>query len=166
LEKFFSKKNEARLQLLKNELAGISQGTLTISQYFTKVKSICREISQLEPKEKIGEAHMKRIIIHGIRPEYSGFIAVVRGWPNQTSLVELENLLVNQEELPKQIGSITEKKEEEALFINKKKGSFRRQERFKLKWIDGDKYHAKERSPSSGGARAREDKKISTKKAK
>jgi hypothetical protein len=55
LEKLFSKKNEARLQLLENELAGISQGTLTISQYFTKVKSICREISQLEPEEKIGE---------------------------------------------------------------------------------------------------------------
>jgi hypothetical protein len=45
LEKLFSKKNEARLQLLENELAGISQGILTISQYFTKVKSICREIS-------------------------------------------------------------------------------------------------------------------------
>jgi hypothetical protein len=44
LEKLFSKKNEVRLQLLENELAGISQGTLTISQYFTKVKSICREI--------------------------------------------------------------------------------------------------------------------------
>jgi hypothetical protein len=31
LEKLFSKKNEARLQLLENELAGISQETLTIS---------------------------------------------------------------------------------------------------------------------------------------
>jgi hypothetical protein len=138
LEKLFSKKNEALLQLLEKELAGISQGTLTISQYFTKVKSICREISQLEPEEKIGEARMKRIIIHGIRPEYSGFIAAVRGWPNQPSLVELENLLVNQEELAKQIGSITEKEEEEALFTSKMKGSFRRQERFKPKWTNGD----------------------------
>jgi hypothetical protein len=164
LEKLFSKKNEARLQLLDNELAGISQGTLTISQYFTKVKSICREISQLQPEEKISEARMKRIIIHGLRPEYSGFIAAVRGWPNQPSLVELENLLVNQEKLAKQMGSITEKEEEEALFTSKKKGSFRRQERFKPKWTDGDKYHAKERSPSLGGARGREDKKYQPKK--
>jgi hypothetical protein len=160
----FSKKNKACLQLLENELAGISQGTLTISQYFTKVKSISREISQLEPKEKIDEARMKRIIIHGLRHEYSGFIVAMRGWPNQPSLVELENLLVNQEELAKQMGSITEKEEEEALFTSKKKGSFRRQERFKPKWTDGDKYHAKERSPSSGGARGREDKKYQLKK--
>ena len=48
LEKLFSKKNEARLQLLE-ELSGISQDTLTIGQYFTKVKSICREISELAP---------------------------------------------------------------------------------------------------------------------
>jgi hypothetical protein len=109
------------------------------------VKSICREISQLEPEEKIGEARMKRIIIHGLRPEYSGFIAAVRGWPNQPSLVELENLLVNQEELAKQMGSITEKEEEEALFTSKKKGSFRGQERFKPKWTDDDKYHAKKK---------------------
>ncbi|GJN24067.1 hypothetical protein PR202_gb11780 [Eleusine coracana subsp. coracana] len=49
LAKLFCKKNEARLQLLENELTGISQGTLSISQYFTKVKNICREISQLDP---------------------------------------------------------------------------------------------------------------------
>jgi len=56
LEKLFSKKNEARLQLLEKELSGISQDTLTIGQYFTKVKSICREISELAPDEKVGEA--------------------------------------------------------------------------------------------------------------
>jgi hypothetical protein len=62
------------------------------------------------------------------------------------------------------MGSITEKEEEEALFTSKKKGSFRRQERFKPKWTDGDKYHAKERSPSLGGARGREGKKYQPKK--
>ncbi|GMI80094.1 hypothetical protein HRI_001678700 [Hibiscus trionum] len=121
LAKLFSKKNEARLQLLENELAGISQGSLSIAQYFTKVKSICREISQLAPDEKVSEARMKRIIIHGLRPEYNGFIAAVRGWPTQPSLVELENLLANQEELAKQMSGVTIKDEEEALFTNKKK---------------------------------------------
>ena len=96
---------------------------MTTSQYFTKVKSIYREISQLEPKEKISEAYMKRIIIHGLRPEYNGFIAAVRGWPTQPSLVELKNLLTNQEELAKQMESIIVKKEEEALFVKKGHGS-------------------------------------------
>jgi hypothetical protein len=40
----FSKKNEARLQLLEKELASISQGTMSINKYFIKVKNICREI--------------------------------------------------------------------------------------------------------------------------
>ena len=79
LEKLFSKKNEARLQLLEKELSGISQDTLTISQYFTKVKSICREISELAPDEKVCEARMRRIIINGLRPKYHGFVAAIRG---------------------------------------------------------------------------------------
>ncbi|GJN37969.1 hypothetical protein PR202_gb26973 [Eleusine coracana subsp. coracana] len=53
LAKLFCKKNESRLQLLENEL--------------------------LDPEEKISEARMKRIIIHGLRPEYNGFIAVENG---------------------------------------------------------------------------------------
>jgi hypothetical protein len=44
LAKLFSKKNEARLQLLEKELASISQGTMSINKYFIKVKNICREI--------------------------------------------------------------------------------------------------------------------------
>ncbi|KAM1157723.1 hypothetical protein ACFX15_027799 [Malus domestica] len=37
---------------------------MTIAQYFHKVKSICREISELDPTAPIGETRMKRIIIH------------------------------------------------------------------------------------------------------
>ena len=37
----FSKKNDARLQLLENDLLSAIQGDLTINQYFTKVKSLC-----------------------------------------------------------------------------------------------------------------------------
>lgn len=73
-------------------------------------------------KEKVNEARMKRIIIHGLRHEYNGFIAAVRGWPTQPTLVELENLLANQKALAKQMGSITlkERDKEEALFIRRK----------------------------------------------
>jgi hypothetical protein len=178
LEKLFSKKNEARLQLLENELSGISQGSMTISQYFTRVKSICREISQLEPEEKISEARMKRIIIHGLGPEYNGFIAAVKGWPTQPSLVELENLLANQEKLAKQMGGVTIKEEEEALFTSKKKGQgpSQGQGRSKTRWTEGSKHHPTEKSYSSGkphpmerryssgGARGRQDQQNSTRK--
>jgi hypothetical protein len=58
LAKLFSKKNEARLQLLEKELEGISQGTMSINKYFTKVKNICHEISQLDPEEMASEAWM------------------------------------------------------------------------------------------------------------
>ena len=45
----FSKKNDVRLQLLKNELMSMAQRDMTITQYFTKVKSLCHEISELDP---------------------------------------------------------------------------------------------------------------------
>uniref|UniRef100_F6H7P1 Uncharacterized protein n=1 Tax=Vitis vinifera TaxID=29760 RepID=F6H7P1_VITVI len=62
---------------------------------------------------------MKRIIIHGLRPEFRGFVAVVQGWQNQPSLVEFENLLTGQEALAKQMGGVSLKGEEEALYAHK-----------------------------------------------
>ncbi|RVW47434.1 Retrovirus-related Pol polyprotein from transposon TNT 1-94 [Vitis vinifera] len=62
---------------------------------------------------------MKRIIIHGLRPEFRGFVAVVQGWQNQPSLVEFENLLAGQEALAKQMGGVSLKGEEEALYAHK-----------------------------------------------
>ncbi|KAA8536349.1 hypothetical protein F0562_028827 [Nyssa sinensis] len=64
LATLFSKKNDTRLQLLESELLSVTQRDMTIAQYFHKVKSICREISELDPTAPIGETRMKRIIIH------------------------------------------------------------------------------------------------------
>ena len=80
LATLFSKKNDARFQLLESELMTISQGDMTINQYFKKVKSLCNEIAELDPEEKISEQRIRRIITHSLRPEYSGFMAAIRGW--------------------------------------------------------------------------------------
>lgn len=118
----FSKKNEARLQLLKNELLSVTQSDTTISQYFTKVKSLCSEISILDPSAVISESRIKRIIIRGMRQEYRSFIATVQDWPTtQPSLVELENLLVDQETLLEQLSNASNKKDGEALLNSNSK---------------------------------------------
>ncbi|KAL5848228.1 hypothetical protein ACOSQ4_006241 [Xanthoceras sorbifolium] len=118
----FSKKNDTKLQLLENQLLSMAQREMTVAQYFHKVKSICRKISELDPTAAIGEARIKRIIIHGLRPEYRGFVAAVQGWPTQPSIVEFENLLAGQEAMAKQIGGVLLKGEEEALYTNQSKG--------------------------------------------
>ena len=74
----FSKKNDVRLQLLENELMSVAQRDMTITQYFTKVKSLCREISELDPASNISNSRMTRIIIHGLRPEYRSFVAAIQ----------------------------------------------------------------------------------------
>ena len=112
----FSKKNDVRLQLLENKLISVAQRDMTITQYFTKVKSLCCEISELDPASNISDSRMRRIIIHGLRPKYRSFVAAIQGWPVQPSLVELENLLANQEALVKQMVEVSLKSEEEALF--------------------------------------------------
>ena len=126
----FSKKNDTRLQLLENELLSISQCDMTIAQYFHKVRSIYREIIELDSKSAIGESRMKKIIIHGLRLEYRSFVIAVQGWPGQPSLVEFENCLASQEAMVKQMSGITFK-EEEALYTsesrsNKKSSTKRR----------------------------------------
>ena len=117
--KLFSKKNDTRLQLLESKLLSVAQRDLTIAQYFHKVKMLCREISELDLEAPIGETRMKRIIIHGLRPEFRGFVAAIQGWQNQPSLVEFENLLAGQEALAKQMGGVSLKGEEEALYAHK-----------------------------------------------
>ncbi|KAG6517284.1 hypothetical protein ZIOFF_020669 [Zingiber officinale] len=156
----FSKKNDTRLQLLENELLSIAQCDKMIAQYFHKVKLICREISELDPSAPIGEAKIKRIIIHGLRPEYRGFIAAIQGWPTQPSLLEFENLLAGQEAMAKQMGGLSLKDEEEALYTNKNKGNFKRHTgRFKK---DGDKgkiYHGNGGSRPGGASKNYGDRK-------
>ena len=41
----FSRMNNAQLQHYENELMNIKQEDMTISQYFVKIKSLCREIT-------------------------------------------------------------------------------------------------------------------------
>nr|XP_043621210.1 uncharacterized protein LOC122592939 [Erigeron canadensis] len=131
LAELLNKKNDARLQLLENELLGIRQNELTIAQYFHKVKTLCREIGELDEEAAIGDAHKKRIIIHGLRPEFRSFVSAIHGWPTQLSLGEFENLLASQEALAKQMGTLSvgsssasnsSKNEAEALYADRKKG--------------------------------------------
>ncbi|KAE8655616.1 hypothetical protein F3Y22_tig00117021pilonHSYRG00028 [Hibiscus syriacus] len=145
--------NDTKLQLLENELLSMAQRDMAVAQYFHKVKSICREISELDPTAAIGEARIKRIIVHGLRPEYRGFVAAVQGWPTQPSLVEFENLLAGQEAMAKQMGGVSLKGEEEALYTSKSRGTFQRYTGNGSK-KDGDKvknYQGKG-GPHSGGA--------------
>ncbi|CAM8884632.1 unnamed protein product [Rhodiola kirilowii] len=95
LESLFSQKNAARLQLLEKELMNVSQGTMSISEYFLKVKNLCREMEQIDPKSKFGYDRIRRIIIAGLNAEYNAFISAIQGWPIQPSLIDLENLLAN-----------------------------------------------------------------------
>ena len=119
--KLFSKKNDTKLQLLENELFSVAQRDMTIAEYFHKVRSLCRAISELDSSAPIGEARMKRIIIHGLKSDYRSFVAAVQGWETQPSLVEFENLLAAQEALAKQMGGVSLKSDEEALYVNKGK---------------------------------------------
>uniref|UniRef100_A0A2N9IT58 Integrase catalytic domain-containing protein n=1 Tax=Fagus sylvatica TaxID=28930 RepID=A0A2N9IT58_FAGSY len=141
-------KNDTRLQLLENELLSMAQRDMTIAQYFHKVKAICREISQLDPIAPIGESRIKRIIIHGLRPEYRGFVTAIQGWPTQPSLVEFENLLAHQEAMAKQMGGVSLKGEEEALYTSKTRGTFKRNTGSESK-KDGDKVKS---HPGKGGS--------------
>ncbi|KAJ4951697.1 hypothetical protein NE237_028529 [Protea cynaroides] len=119
----FSKKNTARLQMLENEIGSINQGNLTISNYFMKVKMICQEIFQLNEESKISEAKQRRIIIRGLKQEYSSFIIAMQGWPTQPTLLELESLLANQESLAKQMAGLSVIENEEALFVERRNKS-------------------------------------------
>ncbi|GAA0152957.1 hypothetical protein LIER_37596 [Lithospermum erythrorhizon] len=72
---------------------------MTISQYFSKLKSLSDEISKLDLNNAITEKQMKRIIIHELKPECKGIVTATRGWATEPTLADLENMLINEEEL-------------------------------------------------------------------
>ena len=160
LASLFSRKNDARLQILENELMNTTQEGMSINQYFKKMKDLCNEISILDPESKISESRMRRIIIHGLRPEYNGFITAVRGWSTQPTIVELENLLADQETLNKQISGVSLKSENEALFTNKRERGTRQNSSWSSEQKKSVQLHDKgswqpERNSRFGGAKAR-----------
>ena len=63
LERLFTKKNTARLQVMENELAILTKGGMSISEYFLRVKGICVEISEIDADEIIGDAISRRFLI-------------------------------------------------------------------------------------------------------
>lgn len=56
LNLLYNKKDVSRLQMLENESANATQGELSISQFFVKIKNLCSETSLLDPDEPISEA--------------------------------------------------------------------------------------------------------------
>ena len=120
LSSIFARTNDAKLQQLENELMSVSQRELSVSEYFTKVKSLCQEISKLDPQNSITETRMRRIIIHGLRPEFLGLVTATRGWSQEPTLNELENILANQEALDKQMSKASINEGEKTLFSGKK----------------------------------------------
>jgi len=98
----------------------IKQGNMMVSQYFTKVNSLCDEIQKTDAKSAITEARMCWIIIRGLDPKYSGLVTTTRGWATQPSLAELESILANQEDLDKQMSKVSIKDEENAFFTKRR----------------------------------------------
>ena len=77
LSGLFSKKNNAQLQMLENELMSIQQNKLTVNQYFTKVKTLCEQITKLDPENPITKTRMRRIIVHGLKPSLNGLVIAI-----------------------------------------------------------------------------------------
>lgn len=102
----FSSTNNAKLQLLDNELS-ISQQNLTVSQYFSRVKVLYEKILKLDLDGKISKIKMRQIIIHGLHPECNSLITTACGWAKEPTLLKLENILAKQEAIDKKLSSIS-----------------------------------------------------------
>lgn len=64
---------------------------------------------------------MRRIILYGLRLEFKGFILAIQSWQIKSSLVELENLLIDQENMMNQMVRISLKSENEEAFFSDNK---------------------------------------------
>ena len=67
-------------QYLENEMASLTQGNMSITDYFLKVKTMCVEILDLGSEEPISKARLMRCyFIRGLRKEFMSFISSIQG---------------------------------------------------------------------------------------
>ena len=76
------------------------------------------QITKLDPENPFTETRMRKIIVHGLKPSFYGLVTAIRGWATQTTLIEFENVLANQEALNKQMSGVSIKDEQTTLFGN------------------------------------------------
>ncbi|XP_016498615.1 uncharacterized protein LOC107817324 [Nicotiana tabacum] len=151
-DRLFNKKDEARLQILENELANTTQGNLSIAEYFLKVKNLCSEFSLLNPDEAISEARIRRIIIRGLKPEYIPFVTSIQGWVQQPSLEEFENFLSSQELLAKQMVDVSIKEGEgNVLVVDKRNFKGKSRDSMHFQSSSGSSSPGKKGESSSNG---------------
>ena len=62
---------------------------------------------------------MMRIIIHCLRRKFHGFVIAINDWATKPTLVELEIILANQEELDKQMSKVSIKNDEKSFYIKR-----------------------------------------------
>ena len=98
----------------------IKEENMTLSQYSTKVKFLCGESQKLDAESAINEARMHRLIIRGLDPKYSGLVIATWGWATKPTFAKLESILVNQDDLHKQMSEVSIKAEENALFTKRR----------------------------------------------
>lgn len=161
LSAIFTKINEAKLQQLENELISAKQGDMSVSQCFSKVKSICDEIAKLDPTNAILEGRMRRLIIHGLNSKYNSLVVATGGWAKEPTLSQLESLIANQEALDKQMSEVSIKDEENVLYVKKgsiqqgkyipRYGEKEKPKRYQQGWNNVGR--GRGRGPQRGGAR-------------
>lgn len=104
-----------------------SNGTLFIKEDFPKLKNLCGKIEENDLEAKFGEGRITKIIINGLHLKYNSYITAIQKWQNQPSLVELNNLLVDQEAISQCMSKVTIKLEMEEAFFN----AIRQSQKFK-----------------------------------
>ena len=84
---------------MKNEIGALKQGNLIISQYFLKGKKLFDELGMLDPNSCYDKNKHCRLLVHSLNKQYSTCMLAISGWTQQPTLVEWENIFINQEVL-------------------------------------------------------------------
>nr|KYP63586.1 hypothetical protein KK1_018165 [Cajanus cajan] len=115
----FQKKNGLRIFKIKRDLMNLKQGDLTITQYYTKVKSYWEELAEFQPpntctcggiKPWMDHHNMDQVILFltGLNDSYShvrGQILLMDPMPPMNQVFSL----VNQEETQRELGKQNQK---------------------------------------------------------
>ncbi|XP_047973032.1 uncharacterized protein LOC125215610 [Salvia hispanica] len=103
-----------------------------------RTKQSCSAWRMSYSPSRNGSLLMRRIIIYGLRPEFTGLVTATRGWATQPTLDELENILSNEETLDNKMSKVAVKDYEEEALFNGNRGRSARNDHWRRR-VEGDR---------------------------
>ncbi|XP_023729287.1 uncharacterized protein LOC111876960 [Lactuca sativa] len=98
IERLFRDNKDSRAIQLDTELRNLSMGDLSVTAYFTKIKSIADLLENLDPQAKVPDKNLVIYAINGLSSRFDNVVGIIRHPIPFPSFEDTRSILLSEEQ--------------------------------------------------------------------